>query len=97
MKVSQNFKSTQLAFAAYIRDPQQNPIPVDVAESRMAMYRALFFNNIEGFLSGNFPVLRALLNDEQWLALTQDFYAKHPLPYALFFTNTCRISLLFTT
>ena len=85
MKVSQNFKSTQLAFAAYIRDPQQNPIPVDVAESRMAMYRALFFNNIEGFLSGNFPVLRALLNDEQWLALTQDFYAKHPChtPYFL--------------
>ncbi len=85
MKVSQNFKSTQLAFAAYIRDPQQNPMPVDVAESRMAMYRALFFNNIEGFLSGNFPVLRALLNDEQWLALTQDFYAKHPChtPYFL--------------
>ena len=85
MKVSQNFKSTQLAFAAYIRDPQQNPIPVDVAESRMAMYRALFFNNIEGFLSGNFPDLRALLNDEQWLALTQDFYAKHPChtPYFL--------------
>ena len=85
MKVSQNFKSTQLAFAAYIRDPQQNPIPVDVAESRMAMYRALFFNNIEGVLSGNFPVLRALLNDEQWLALTQDFYAKHPChtPYFL--------------
>jgi len=85
MKMSQNFKSTQLAFAAYIRDPQQNPMPVDVAESRMAMYRALFFNNIEGFLSGNFPVLRALLNDEQWLALTQDFYAKHPChtPYFL--------------
>ena len=85
MKVSQNFKSTQLAFAAYIRDPQQNPIPVDVAESRMAMYRALFFNNIEGFLSGNFPVLRALLNDEQWLALTHDVYAKHPChtPYFL--------------
>jgi len=85
MKMSQNFKSTQLAFAAYIRDPQQNPMPVDVAESRMAMYRALFFNNIEGFLSGNFPVLRALLNDEKWLALTQDFYAKHPChtPYFL--------------
>ncbi len=85
MKVNQNFKSTQLAFAAYIRDPQQNPMPVDVAESRMAMYRALFFNNIEGFLSGNFPVLRALLNDEQWLALTQDFYAKHTChtPYFL--------------
>jgi hypothetical protein len=85
MKVRLDFKSTQLAFAAYIRDPQKNPMPVDVAESRMAMYRSLFFNNIEGFLSGNFPVLRALLDDEQWLALVQDFYAKHPChtPYFL--------------
>lgn len=80
-----DFKSTQLSFAAYIRDPQHNPKPVDVAESRMAMYRSLFFNNIEGFLSGNFPVLRALLDDELWLALVQDFYAKHPChtPYFL--------------
>ena len=69
MKATQDFKSTQLAFAAYIRDPQHNPKPADVAEPRMAMYRALFFNNIEGFLSGNFPVLRALLDDEQWLGL----------------------------
>ena len=85
MKVSQNFKSTQLAFAAYIRDPQKNPIPVDVAEPRMAMYRSLFFNNIEGFLSGNFPVLRSLLDDKQWVELAQDFYAKHPChtPYFL--------------
>ena len=80
-----DFKSTQLSFAAYIRDPQRNPKPIDVAEPRMAMYRSLFFNNIEGFLSGNFPVLQALLDDEPWLALVQDFYAKHPChtPYFL--------------
>ena len=85
MNNKQDFKSTQQAFAAYIRDPQHNPKPVDVAEPRMAMYRSLFFNNIDGFLSGNFPVLRALLNDQQWLDLVQDFYAKHPCqsPYFL--------------
>jgi len=43
----------------------------------MAMYRELFFNNIEGFLSGNFPVIRKILNDQQWLALVQNFFAKH--------------------
>ncbi len=42
------------------------------------MYRELFFNNIEGFLSGNFPVLRKILDDQQWFALVQDFFAKHP-------------------
>ena len=73
-----DFKSKQHEFAAYIRDPENNPAPADVKEQRMAMYRELFFNNIEGFLSGNFPVLRKIINDQQWLALVQDFFAKHP-------------------
>jgi hypothetical protein len=73
-----NFSVTQRAFAAYIRDPENNPVPADVDAQRMAMYRELFFNNITGFLSSNFPVLRALLDDQQWLALAQDFFAKHP-------------------
>jgi hypothetical protein len=73
-----DFKSKQDEFAAYIRDPENNPAPADVKEQRMAMYRELFFNNIEGFLSGNFPVIRKILNDQQWLALVQDFFAKHP-------------------
>jgi hypothetical protein len=72
-----DFKSKQDEFAAYIRDPENNPAPADVKEQRMAMYRELFFNNIEGFLSGNFPVIRKILNDQQWLALVQDFFAKH--------------------
>jgi hypothetical protein len=73
-----DFKSKQNEFAAYIRDPENNPVPADVNEQRMVMYRELFFNNIEGFLSGNFPVLRKILNDQQWFALAQDFFAKHP-------------------
>jgi hypothetical protein len=72
-----DFKSKQDEFAAYIRDPQNNPVPADVKEQRMVMYRELFFNNIEGFLSGNFPVLRKILTDRQWFALAQDFFAKH--------------------
>ncbi|MFZ2168416.1 MAG: putative DNA-binding domain-containing protein [Methylococcaceae bacterium] len=72
-----DFKSKQREFAAYIRDPENNPAPADVREPRMAMYRELFFNNIEGFLSGNFPVLRRLLTDHQWFALAQDFFARH--------------------
>ena len=72
-----DFKSKQDEFAAYIRDPENNPAPADVKEQRMAMYRELFFNNIEGFLSGNFPVIRKILNDQQWLALVQNFFAKH--------------------
>jgi hypothetical protein len=75
MKV--DFKAKQLEFTAYIRDPESNPPPADVQPQRMAMYRELFFNNIDSFLSANFPVLRAILNDRQWFELGQDFFAKH--------------------
>lgn len=72
-----DFKIRQQEFAAHIRDPENNPAPADVSSLRMAMYRELFFNNIEGFLSGNFPVLRTLLNKRQWLALCRDFFVGH--------------------
>jgi uncharacterized protein len=80
-----DFKAKQREFAAYIRDPENNPAPADVKEQRMSMYRELFFNNIEGFLSDNFPVLRKILTDRQWFALAQDFFAKHSCktPYFL--------------
>ncbi len=72
-----DFKAKQFEFAAYIRDPENNPPPADVNPQRMAMYRELFFNNIDSFLSANFPVLRAILNDRQWFELGQDFFSKH--------------------
>jgi len=72
-----DFKHKQAEFAAYIRDPLRNPAPDDVAPARMAMYHELFFNNIDSFLSSNFPVIRKILPDEQWYALAQDFFAEH--------------------
>lgn len=72
-----DFKAKQLEFTRYIRDPAINPAPADVKPERMAMYRELMFNNIEGFLAGNFPVIRKLLDDSQWLELTQDFFSNH--------------------
>lgn len=75
--MSVDFKAKQHEFAAYIRDPENNPPPADVKPQRMAMYRELFFNNIDSFLSANFPVLRAILDDRQWFELGQDFFVKH--------------------
>lgn len=72
-----DFKAKQREFSAYIRDPYHNPVPADVKESRIAMYRELFFNNIDTFLSSNFPVLRKILDDQQWFELAQDFFARH--------------------
>ncbi|MGZ8191196.1 MAG: HvfC family RiPP maturation protein [Methylococcaceae bacterium] len=72
-----DFSSKQSEFGAYIRDPVNNPVPADVRKQRMEMYRELFFNNINSFLSSNFPVLRTILDDQQWLDLVQDFFVKH--------------------
>lgn len=72
-----DFKAKQAEFSAYIRDPNSQPCPSDVAPQRMQMYRELFFNNVEGFLSSNFPVLHKILDQEQWQRLVQDFFSKH--------------------
>lgn len=75
MKV--DFSIKQREFVAYIRNPFVNTPPDDVPEPRMAMYRELIFNNINNFLSSNFPVLRAILDDQQWFELVQDFFSGH--------------------
>lgn len=75
--MSIDFKAKQLEFAAYIRDPESHPMPDDIKKPRMDMYRELFFNNIDSFLSSNFPVLRKILDDDEWQALAQDFFSRH--------------------
>jgi hypothetical protein len=72
-----DFKARQREFAAYLKNPDRHPAPPDVAENRLALYRELFFNNIDNCLSGNFPVLKTLLSEAGWHALVHDFYASH--------------------
>jgi hypothetical protein len=71
------FARRQLEFAAHIRDPAARPRPQDVEERRMAIYRDLFYNNVESLLAGNFPVLRQLLADDHWHALVREFFVRH--------------------
>lgn len=79
------FRQRQLEFAAHIRDPQRNPAPADVEDRRMAIYRDLFYNNVEGFVATGFPVLRSLYDDGQWHRLVRAFFARHrcQTPYFL--------------
>jgi hypothetical protein len=74
----------QYEFAAHIRSPETRPAPADVEDRRMAIYRELFYNNVEGFLCNSFPVLRKLMNDQQWHALARDFLARHHCHSPLF-------------
>ncbi len=78
------FMRTQYAFAAHIRDPGGAPLPADVEDRRMAIYRDLFFNNVEGFLSATFPVLKQVLGDADWQRMARGFFADHRCRSPLF-------------
>jgi len=78
------FMQRQYEFAAHIRDPEHNKVPAHLEDRRMKIYRDLFYNNVEGFLSNGFPVLRELMDDNNWHALARDFFAHHQSHSPLF-------------
>lgn len=67
----------QFELAAHLRDPDAYAPPPGLEDRRLAIYRDLFFNNIEGLLSGNFPVIRKTLGEQRWRTLARRFYAQH--------------------
>ena len=84
MESSPDFIRRQYEIAAHIRDPDNQPAPAEIEDRRMAIYRELFYNNVEGFLSGTFPVLRTLYNDTDWHLLVRDYFSHHRAQTPLF-------------
>jgi hypothetical protein len=74
----------QHQFAGHIRDPDHQPAPDDVDDQRMGVYRDLFYNNVQGFLAGNFPVIRKLYSDQHWHEMVRDFLVRHRAHTPLF-------------
>jgi len=75
----------QRDFAARIRNPSAAPIPDAIPADRVAVYERLFYNSIESFVRGTFPVLHSLLSAERWAQLVSGFIAQHQCrsPYFL--------------
>lgn len=65
------------ALAAHARDPAAHPGPPGIEARRLKVYSDLLYNNIEGLLAGNFPVIRKTLGDAAWHALVRRFFAGH--------------------
>ncbi len=82
--MSDRLAAQQDALAAHIRDPQNVPAPTGIEDRRLKIYRELFFNNVEGMLAGNFPVLRKLYGDAGWSTLIRAFYRDHDCQTPLF-------------
>lgn len=72
-----SLKQIQYEFTAHLRDPENNPAPEGIEDRRLGIYRDLLYNNIEGFLSGGFPVIRSIYNDDNWHRMVRDFFAHH--------------------
>jgi len=78
------FKEVQYQFTDYLRDPENKAKPDGIEQRRLAVYRDLFYNNIEGFVSSCFPVLKSLISEERWHAMVRDFMIEHQSKSPLF-------------
>ena len=72
-----SLRDSQLAMAGYLRDPAASPPPRGVEQRRLDIYQRLVYNNIEGFISKGFPVLRSLYGDDDWQQLVRGFIQAH--------------------
>jgi hypothetical protein len=77
-------RAQQFELTRHLRDPQASPAPAGIEERRLAIYRDLLFNNIQGLLAGNFPVVSESLGERRWTALVRDFYREHRCRTPLF-------------
>jgi hypothetical protein len=77
-------RAQQLELTRHLRDPRHVPAPAGIEDRRLAVYRELLFNNIEGLLAGNFPVMRKLLGEARWNELVRSFYRDHRCQTPLF-------------
>ena len=70
--------------AAHVRDPATHPGPPGIEDRRLAVYRELVANNLDGLLAGTFPVIRRTLGDADWQALLRRFLINHRSETPLF-------------
>lgn len=72
-----DFRHIQQEFMAHLKDPENVVFNCDIEERRLSIYRELIFNNVLGFLSSGFPVLKSLYQSKDWLLLARQFFANH--------------------
>lgn len=79
-----HFKNVQHAFTQHMRDPENNPAPEGIEDRRLKIYRELVYNNVEGFIANSFPVLRKVIEDEEWHKMLRDYVSRHQAHTPLF-------------
>ena len=72
-----DFQVVQRQLTDHIRNPDQSPAPSGVSSERMAIYRSLVFKNLEGLVSGAFPVCKSLYPEQEWQQIIHTFLLAH--------------------
>ena len=79
--MTHNFQEVQKNFVNSIKNPKSFNAENDDQARRMGIYQSLFFNNIDGFVSTAFPVLKEIVINEHeekgWEALVRQFFISH--------------------
>ena len=76
-KIDETFIKEQHTFTQHIRDPKNEPAPEGIESRRISIYTDLIFHNIENFIANSFPVLRQVINDDEWHIIVRGFLRKH--------------------
>ena len=79
------------AMALHVRDPGAHAGPPGIDARRLKIYSDLVYNNLDGLLAGNFPVIRQTLGDAGWRALLQGFLSRHHSHTPLFTELGCEL------
>ncbi|MEH6590471.1 MAG: putative DNA-binding domain-containing protein [Halioglobus sp.] len=74
---SSTLRASQMRMANFLRNPDTQPAPENIEPRRLKIYQDLVYNNIEGFISSGFPVLRSLYTDESWHEMVRLFINGH--------------------
>ena len=77
-------RAQQFALSRHLRDPDVVAAPKGIESRRLQVYRDLLYNNLQGLLAGNFPVIRQTLDDADWHAMVRAFYVGHRCRTPLF-------------
>lgn len=63
----------QNQLCAQMRDPAAHPAPEGLDSNRIELYQSLVYGNIESFLAGGFPQVKARMQDKRWHRTVRDF------------------------
>ncbi|MAI65100.1 putative DNA-binding domain-containing protein [Alteromonas hispanica] len=79
--MKKSFEQTQYEFVHAIKNPKTFTPKNDEEARRVGVYQALFFSNIDSFVSSAFPVLKSIIVDlhgiEGWQLVVRQFFSEH--------------------